>query len=98
MNQRVQRCDVNMNPVQSGPAQMGGRTDGQLKMRKNVSTHHLFFTHDLQQMFPPPNENPLLASEPPSSPDKTKFPVMSNGRSTLFPLFELAGVQSGPVL
>ena len=32
MNQRVQRCDVNMNPVQSGPAQMGGRTDGQLEL------------------------------------------------------------------
>ena len=27
-----------MNPVQSGPAQMGGRTDGQLKMRKNMRT------------------------------------------------------------
>ena len=53
MNQRVQRCDVNMNPVQSGPAQMGGRTDGQLELRKNMSTplaYIIFVTHDLQRM------------------------------------------------
>ena len=44
-----------MNPVQSGPAQMGGRTDGQLKMRKNMRTplaYIIFFTLDLQRMFP----------------------------------------------
>jgi hypothetical protein len=36
-----------MNPVQSGPAQMGGRTDGQLKMQKNIHPHciHNLFDH-----------------------------------------------------
>ena len=40
-----------MNPVQSGPAQMGGRTDRQLKMRKNMRTplaYIIFFTLDMR--------------------------------------------------